>query len=137
MEERSQTATNPHDAIETISGISSVTRQSLPLCHTAKHCRTDKWKHVDVVSREAIEANPGLRHTHTHTQTSKDAKHRGTPKMFSACTHHRTSLDQTNDTLRTKKGTEGQTNRSIRWVENQVQLGITVLMSCMLTSMSR
>lgn len=72
----------------------------------------DKWKHVDAVSTEAIEANP-VSQAHTHTQTEKDAKHGGTPKKFSACTHHRTSLDQSNDTLHTKKGMEGQTNSSI------------------------
>lgn len=67
VEEKSQTTTNPHNAVETVSaGISRVTKQSLPLKHTANNCRTDKWKHVGAVSREAIEANPRSR-PNTHT----------------------------------------------------------------------
>lgn len=52
-------------------GISSLTRQSLHLYHTAKYCKKDKWKH-DVVSREAIEANPrSWAHAHADLERCK------------------------------------------------------------------
>lgn len=55
---------------------------------------------------------PGLGHIGTHTD--KNAKQWGNPRMYTARMHHWTSPDQTNDTSYTKKGTEGQTNCSIR-----------------------